>query len=211
MEPKETNQAIKEKFNLVRRRYDNLPWSSLRKYNRNDLADLLGELQFNVGAEIGVRRGRYSMYLCRQNPNLKLYCIDPWSAYHWAYAIERQERIYNVFMENISAKPYKNQCVVLRKTSMEALADIEDESLDFVFIDGDHTFDFVAPDIIYWSKKVKAGGIVACHDYYPFKWAGVQKAVDAYTHCHMINPWYVTKELEPTAFWVKPATKQRGA
>ena len=36
----------------------------------------------------------------------------------------------------------------------------------FVYIDGNHKFDFICPDIIYWSKKVKHGGIVAVHDFY---------------------------------------------
>ena len=31
----------------------------------------------------------------------------------------------------------------------------------------------------------------------------VVQAVDAYTHCHSIRPWYVTREKEPCAFWVK--------
>ena len=87
---------------------------------------------------------------------------------------------------------------------MEALHDIKAQSLDFVFIDGDHSFDYVVQDIIYWSKKVKSGGIIACHDYYPFHDCGVMNAVNAYTHSHNINPWYATKELEPTAFWVNP-------
>ena len=87
---------------------------------------------------------------------------------------------------------------------MDALADFEDSSLDFVFIDGNHTFDYAVSDIIYWSYKVRKGGIVAAHDYYAFAKNGVMKAVDAYTHCHHIDPWYVTYEHVPTAFWFKP-------
>lgn len=199
MDSKGIHQAIRVKFNL-KRRVDNLPHGSGRRYNRNHLAELLGELGYNRGAEIGVRRGRYSMQLCKCNPNLQLFCIDPWGPYDRMYTVERQNRIYGEAVENL--KPYN--ATIIRKDSMDALNDFADEGLDFIYIDGNHTFDYVCPDIIFWSKKVRHGGIIGVHDYYGFGWSGVMKAVEAYTHCHHIDPWYVTKELEPTAYWVKP-------
>jgi hypothetical protein len=174
----------------------------MRGYTRNHLAELLGEMGFNKGAEIGVRKGQFSKRLCDANPNIDLLCIDPWTKY---VAIRtspqsRQEKYYRYAVKNLS--PYNTK--IIRKASMDALDDVEDLSLDFVYIDGNHRFDWVMPDIIFWSHKVRAGGIVACHDYYSFGWAGVREAIDAYTRSHHIDPWYVTKELEPTAFWVKP-------
>lgn len=199
MDRRPIHAKIRAKFNL-KRRTDNLPHGSRRGYTRFTLSELLGELQFNVGAEIGVRRGNYSRHLCAQNPNLLLHCIDPWDAYDRAYTAQRQERIYQEAVANLQGLNVQ----ILRKSSMDALADFKDESLDFVFIDGNHSFDHVCPDIIFWSKKVRSGGIVSAHDYYGFGWAGVVEAVDAYTRSHHIDPWYRTKELEPTVFWVKP-------
>lgn len=199
MDSKEIHRAIRNKFNL-KRRMDNLPHGASRRFNRNHLAELLGELKYNKGAEIGVRRGRYSMILCRNNPDLHLTCVDGWHPYDRKYNKERQDRIYGEAVENLSSY----NVTILRKKSMDALNEFEDGSLDFVCIDGNHKFDYVCPDIIFWSQKVRKNGIVACHDYYGFGWSGVMKAVDAYTFCHHIDPWYVTKELEPTAFWVKP-------
>jgi len=199
MDRRELHRRIREKFH-VKRRVDNLPFGAGRRYNRNHLAELLGELQYNKGAEIGVRRGRYSIQLCKCNPNLKLYCIDPWNDYDPKYPLSKQEKIYQEAKTNLS--PYN--ATLIRKASMDALSDFDDESLDFVYIDGNHKYDYIAPDIIFWSKKVRPGGIVGCHDYYAFGWSGVVQAVNSYTFCHDIRPWYVTKELEPTAFWVKP-------
>ncbi len=48
---------------------------------------------------------------------------------------------------------------------MDALADFEDESLDFVYIDGNHAAPWVDDDIREWSKKVRKGGVVSGHDY----------------------------------------------
>jgi predicted O-methyltransferase YrrM len=83
------------------------------------------------------------------------------------------------------------------------LKDFEDESLDFIFIDGDHRFDAIMMDIICWVPKIRKNGIIIIHDYYATGFYGVRQAVDAYTQCHNINPWFTTKEFEPTAFWVK--------
>lgn len=201
MSNKEIHQAIRRKFHLsnLTTRMANLPYCSGMRYNRYHLAELLGELGYNKGAEIGVRQGAYSAKLCRSNPNLKLLCIDPWSALGEKYPQEKQDFIYSKAIENLS----KYGVTFIRKTSFDALADVEDESLDFVYIDGDHKFDTAMMDIIFWSRKVRSGGIVAAHDCYGGE-VGVQKAVEAYVHCHHIDPWYVTKELAPTAYWVKP-------
>ena len=194
----ELDKLIVRKFGIKYTK-DNLPWMSSHT-DRTTLAELFNEAGFKKGAEIGVRMGRYSKILCEKIPGLELYSIDPWIAYGNKYTAERQEIYYQEALKNLA--PFNAK--IIRKSSMDALADFPDKSLDFVHIDGGHTFDNVAPDLIFWAKKVKKGGIVSLHDYYHFHMSGVVEAVDAYTKCHCINPWYVTKNLEPTAFWVNP-------
>jgi predicted O-methyltransferase YrrM len=197
MDNRAIHLAIRKKFQLSNRALLNLPHSSGRRYNRDHLAELLGELKFNRGAEVGVRAGRFSMMLCKCNPDLELFCIDPWNEYESKYYQAKQDRIYAEAVKNLA--PYN--ATLIRKTSMDALADFEPESLDFVYIDGNHHYDFAAPDIIYWAQKVKRNGIVAVHDVYGGE-VGVQKAVEGYIQGHHIIDWYITKELEPTAYWV---------
>lgn len=48
---------------------------------------------------------------------------------------------------------------------MEALADFEDESLDFVYIDGNRTLPYITADIFGWETKLRKGGIMSGHDY----------------------------------------------
>jgi predicted O-methyltransferase YrrM len=47
----------------------------------------------------------------------------------------------------------------------EAYKLFEDESIDFLFIDADHSFEAVKKDLKLWYPKVKTGGIIAGHDY----------------------------------------------
>lgn len=167
-------------------------------FKRKHLPAVFAALGYRKGAEVGVREGRYSEALCRGIDGLELLCVDLWGAYyhfdsangeaHYATAARRLE-------------PY--QATLVKKTSMDAVADVPDGSLDFVYIDADHRFDFVMQDVIEWTKKVRAGGVVAGHDYYRFRNAGVVPAVDVYTHVHGIHEWFITDEKEASFFWVK--------
>lgn len=152
------------------------------------------------GAEVGVADGRFSLYLCEHLPKLKLLCVDPWLRYEdnpRGGGQAQQDGNYALALERLL--PYN--VTLSKQFSMDAVRDVPPASLDFVYLDGHHSFDWVMQDIIEWAKRVKPGGIVAGHDYYEFQWAGVIAAVKAYTAAHQIAPWFVTDEREPTFFW----------
>lgn len=151
--------------------------------NRQLLAKYFADLGFTKGAEIGVCRGQYSRVLLESIPGLTLYGVDPWYSISRT-AKERGHRhsCHKQTLSNLASWIESGQFIILRKFSMEALADIPDESLDFVFIDGDHRYEFVKDDIAGWEKKVRKGGIVSGHDYYIFhsRLVGVVDAVNDY-------------------------------
>lgn len=155
--------------------------------NRIELAAYFHEQGFKVGAEVGVFAGHYSEVLCRAVPGLKLYCVDAWAPYA-GYRDHKFEasfkRAYDSTVERL--KPYNHE--IIRKFSMDAVKDFEDESLDFVYIDGNHSYEHVRDDIREWAKKVRKGGIVAGDDYYVMASGnvGVIQAVDEYAKQHDI-------------------------
>ena len=180
-----------------------IPWGSSMRYTRDRLGQLFAKAGYTKGAEIGVRKGKFSRVLLKANPDLHMLCVDPWAPYGGRkYTKEKQDHIFEVCQETL--KPYADRVTYIRKTSMEAVRDIEKESLDFVFIDGNHLFDFAMEDIIHWSRRVRSGGIVACHDFHYGSNVEVVEAIMAYTRANHIDPWYNTKESQPTAYWVKP-------
>jgi hypothetical protein len=175
-----------------------------RRASRNILPLIWRDLGYTRGAEIGVCRGEYMSVICSQMPGLTYFGIDPWKK-AGSSPQEKMDILYDLSLSR--TKGYN--ATLIRKTSMEALADFENRSLDFVYIDGDHTFDGVVTDIVLWAQKVRRGGMIACHDYCNGYLSGVVKAVDAYTYCHKIDPWFVIGEqarrietVAPTAFWV---------
>lgn len=166
---------------------------------RLDLAVLFKELDFKTGAEIGVLQGYYSEILCQANPQLKLYSVDAWSFY-LVPKNYRQQRDHDIAYQEAKKKlaAYPNN-VIIRKWSMDAVKDFKDESLDFVFIDGDHSFQAITNDIAEWSKKVRKGGIVSGHDFGRSKFkgfGGVKDVVLAWTYSMQIQPWFVLESAE---------------
>ena len=146
-----------------------------RMTNRIELAKLFARLGFTRGAEIGVCWGRYSEILCRTNPNLKLLAVDDWRR-------NRTHRSYAGTKRRLA----KLNVTIDRRSSMDAVVDVADESLDFVFIDADHKYTSVCNDIQEWSKKVRIGGIVSGHDYYKTRGEnlGVINAVNEHVAKH---------------------------
>ena len=153
--------------------------------NRLDLAQYFNELGYKVGAEIGVFGGHYSEILCKAIPGLKLYCIDPWEGYK-GYRDHKFESSFNRALAEAHEKLDQYDCEFIQKFSLEAVGGFEDGSLDFVYIDGNHRYDYVRDDINVWAPRVKSGGIVAGDDYYrmPSGNVGVIRAVDEYAQLH---------------------------
>jgi len=192
----------KEIIRYFRMRHNQgLPLNSSRG-TRTMLAQFFNIHGLVKGVEIGTWRGDHAKVMADNINNIDLTCIDPWTEYSWHNQAE-QDGYYEQTKRNLS--PYPN-VKILRMASMAALPLFEDTSLDFVHIDGNHDFDYAVMDIICWHKKLKHGGIMAVHDYDSYM-TGVVRAVDAYTSCHGINPWFVLRESgrhPVTAFWVNP-------
>lgn len=139
----------------------------LQGTTRDELPQFFVEMGFKRGAEIGVYKGEYTVKFCEAG--LTMYGIDPWKAFYGQgrtqQVQERQDFLF-AHAQRVLAPYLKKDCTLIRKDSMDAVNLFMDEALDFVYIDGDHEFSHVAQDIVYWTKKVKIGGIVAGHDYF---------------------------------------------
>lgn len=173
-------------------------------FNRFDLPSLFNELGFKSGAEVGVRRGTFSEKLCQTIPGLSLLCVDPWHVYPTSPRLpsqERQDANFEITKERL--KSYNAQ--LIKKMSMEAVVDVQPNSLDFVYIDGHHGFEYVSDDLRAWSECIRPGGIVSGDDYGKTG-PGVLRAVDLYVETHHISDWFLTHERRgrnSAYFWVK--------
>jgi hypothetical protein len=124
------------------------------------------------GAEIGVYKGVSTRVLLERFPHCRLLLVDPWktwdedTSYGKSSGMQPKTQVdwntvYTQALENIG--PATHRCRVMRMTSELAAAQVPDKSLDFVFIDADHTYEATKRDIELWLPKVKT--IIIGHDY----------------------------------------------
>ena len=159
-----------------------------------------------VGVEIGVHKGRLSCRLLAANGAMFLHMVDPWADSGGTYketddyiARYTQEQHDDAMRKALEAvKPFEGRYQIHRMTSAQAAPSFDDESLDFVFIDGDHSYEGCALDIKLWWPKLKDGGLLSGHDYVDEKNYGVQRAVNEFVgdrelRLGLNNTWYITK------------------
>jgi hypothetical protein len=120
-----------------------------------------------VGVEIGVWKGENIEALLQRCPNIKkMYGIDPYKAYG-NYLLYRDEAFLAPLRIEAIERIAKlgDRVELIELPSAEAVSRFEDESVDFVFIDGNHSFEAVYEDLHIWYKRLKPGGIFSGHDF----------------------------------------------
>ncbi len=181
---------------------------------RNDIPDekreilpvLFDKMGLKKGAEIGVEKGKFSKVLCDLNPGVELFCIDAWDTIPGYREHVTQEQL-DGFQRETAERLEGYNAHIIKGYSLDRVKEFDDESLDFVYIDGNHDFQNVVNDVIEWSKKVRTGGVISGHDYTD-RVTGVRNdtvaVLDAYTKAFKIEPWFVLKgDRSSSWFWVK--------
>lgn len=144
--------------------------------------------------EIGLAAGKSSAYLAvtiiNSGKNIKLDCIDCWDMK------DDPNQDYTIGFKNALNPIWdKLNISVIQNYSVEASKYYKDNSLDFVFIDGDHSYNAVKDDIKNWLPKLKRSGLIAGHDYTDEYKYGVVPAVNDSFDKKIINvsksSWYV--------------------
>jgi len=138
-------------------------------------------------AEIGVYKGLYATGVRRYNPK-EMFLVDPWRAppmedlipadyvgdpvgslrdatagYYVGGIAHALEQAYSEVLAQFGG--LKN-CAIIRKTSAEASETFADSTLDVIYLDGNHRYDYVLADLERWSGKVSPGGYLILNDCY---------------------------------------------
>jgi len=127
-----------------------------------------------VGLEIGVADADFSVQMLNNWKGLtKYHLVDPWmhqddSIYkkdgnNWQQ--EEQDLRYKGVENRMQEFTASGKVEIHRMLSSEAASLIEDNSLTFLYIDGNHGYDAVKEDLEVWYPKLKRGGLCAGHDY----------------------------------------------
>jgi SAM-dependent methyltransferase len=144
--------------------------------------EILSIYDKGIFVEIGVWKGKSIMYMAERikglKKDVKCYAIDTFKG-NQGVEIMNQDRdiingtLYETYLKN--TEPLKDYITTIVGDSHEVFKQFVDSSIDFLFIDGDHSYKAVKEDIRLWLPKVKTGGIISGHDYDN---PDVKKAVD---------------------------------
>jgi len=151
------------------------------RFNLSELIVFISNLLSTPGwmVEIGCYQGESTEAFAKSGLFERIFAIDPWSndvydpndkaTMHCDMAI-----VEEAFDERM--RPFGRMLVKVKGRSAKKVGCFPSSALDFVYIDADHRYESVKQDVLMWQEKVKAGGVLAGHDYGTHP--GIKKAVD---------------------------------
>jgi len=147
----------------------------------------------SICAEIGVWKGHFSNQILEKNPK-RLYLIDPWLfqpefPHKWYGGLKAtdqidMELIYQGVLKKFNPSPNVH---IIRDKSDQAFRLFENDFFDWIYIDGNHEYDFVLNDLKNAYLKVKVDGLITGDDYNwenPQRIPTVQEAVQDFLLIH---------------------------
>lgn len=173
--------------------------------------NLVTSIKNGIIVEIGVYGGASLLSIastCKVNRN-QIYAIDLWDQLKVCGGKELApedpilltQKTNKSKLERLITKEQLNFIHLMQTSSTIASKKFTPGSVDLVFIDGEHTFEAVKQDIDNWWKKVKAGGVLAGHDYLYGGKSGkdVSLAVNEFSAANRLqihvqaNCWFIRK------------------
>jgi predicted O-methyltransferase YrrM len=120
------------------------------------------------GCEVGVDRGHTTIGLLETFPTLFLHAVDPWCSggNHTTMPRDDEELLQARKEFFDSAVKWLGQRLRVHEVdSVKATSNVANSSMDFIFIDACHLYEYVKQDLELWFPKVTPGGLVSGHDY----------------------------------------------
>jgi hypothetical protein len=179
----------------------------LRRFRKAFVGDERAELlnllpEGSVGAEIGVWRGDFSARVLSVVRPARLHLVDPWkfetssgyegARYGGAIAKNQAEMdsIYETVLRRFAQEVETGVVLVHRGPSAQIGMQFDDAYFDWVYIDGNHLYEYVKRDLEVFATKVKPGGLLTGDDYGVRGWweDGVTRAVDEFAAGSICKP-----------------------
>lgn len=167
-----------------------------------------------IGVEVGVLSGGNAAQIMSQWSGQLLHLVDPWEKIDPTIYKEAQGWSPEVCYEECQklAARYPMRIKLHKMLSMDAALMFPNGSLDWVYIDANHSYDAVINDLMFWWPGIKAGGLLGLHDYRnDTSWpqhCEVKRAVDDWRGNNPVHHTNVRTETDPgwcgSVWFIKP-------
>lgn len=144
----------------------------------------------SVCAEIGVQTARYSLEIKRRTQPQCLYLVDPWAPEPSAMGLPQPigNALYNGIVQHFKND---NSVKICRQTSDTFFAQHPHPFLDWLYVDGDHSYPASLADFQHATTALKSGGILCSHDFNLFP---VKRAIFETINTRLFAVRYMTNE-----------------
>ena len=143
-------------------------------FNYKNFYNEVAQKKYKVLVELGTWKGHSIMYLAKklkeQNYEFELYGVDLFdnSQIHTnegnEYLQPQMKHIWELYNENLVRADVRDVVKDIKKNSWEAANEFKDESVDFIFIDGDHSYEGVKNDYEKYKQFLASDGHIGFHD-----------------------------------------------
>jgi hypothetical protein len=164
-------------------------------------SSIINENNYKKVLEVGCAYGFHTKQVISNTEIESYIMVDPYVPYTNDVFSDAVQNVYkdgplsnfdqflNLVMKELSE--YKEKITHIRKPSIEASKDIEDGSLDAIFVDGDHSYNAVKEDLSVWWPKLRIGGTLCGDDYWM---PDVARAVHEFASEHGLDVKFRTRD-----------------
>jgi hypothetical protein len=146
----------------------------------------------SICCEVGVWRGDFSQIIIDKSQPQKLYLIDPWKDFgsdyfekkHNKYSQENQNTRFTLVNKRFKDQIEKDIIIILRETSKDAIEKIQHIKFDFIYLDGNHKYEFIKFDLENYFTLLANEGYIVGDDY---RLKDVKKAVNEFVENNNIK------------------------
>ena len=177
-----------------------------RNAQRSSLIDIIRDRQYRCGVEVGVWKGVFAEFILRQTDVDKIFLVDSWAmedndiqltpATRYVHELGQTPELFQAAYQEVVERMdvFGERVTIIRCRSPEAAEQFVDGSLDFVYLDAIHYYEWFKRDLEAWSPKVRPGGIMAGDDFGEF-FPDVERTVkEMFTEVYACGPtWLVNR------------------
>ena len=139
-------------------------------------------------AEIGVWKGHFSEAIVQFIAPQELHLIDPWlfqpnypERLYGGKIAKSQEDMDKIYFDVSSSFASNENVVIHRKKSQDCVEKFQDRFFDWIYIDGDHSYEGVRADLDLWYTKIKDCGFMTGDDFFWREPSGRETTKEAVT------------------------------